>query len=728
MATLTSRLVISLTDRASGPARNIGRALKAMTTQAYSRPLQTLHDDSRRATQSFNRFAGSATAAGFGLWGFITATREFNESKFGYGMSNVPEYLKEGKFHASELKLEMESAATAARKLGRDLGIGSSVAMKALEETVKLGFKDDEKDSIWRAALGLSMADKDLASGESAKFLGAMWRAYEKQRNDFANKIGKDPADKAFIDAWIRGIAAKAGVAAADSALGPVELIEGLRQYAPQWAQLGMSPEFAMAMLAHGSNYGFRAPELGTAFKSMANKAIKPTAEGLRWLNSLGIKRDSYMNTDAQDPLRATNQLNSLLGGGLGVKDKRVVRDMLDDALRAGTTASPEFQEELTQRVVKMLGRKTEADVAEIQMAVANASLSSGGQVDLNSLIKQLIAKKAGPAALMSIFEGRHFARGTPTFAFYDKMYSLFERLQGIDARSLDAIVELRKGSEAGTADALFGAFNDLLLAFQETGVIEGVKNGLIGITDALRAMPTWLVKNVAELFVLGTALTVLGGGLVFASRAAKLLATGVIAFSRFFGIAAALRGVATGIGTVVGMLLSLAGVLPKGPIVGPSLLNPATGAAAGAAAAGIGSRVLGVGRAIALGAGRFLIPGLGIVTAATMGYGAYQGYKQSGSLLGGLMGAFGMGPASAAEAGAGGGAQAPAQAANDAMAEVKRIIAATDLTSEGERLMHSLAAGIRSGAHAVGRAVSEAVGAQVRAAVREAYSDGGLR
>jgi len=741
MATLSSRLVISLTDRLSGPAKGIVSSLKSLTQAATSRPLVTLHNEARSATSAFNRMAGSATAAGFGLWGFINATREFNEAKFGYGMAQIPEYLKDGEFNAKGLKLEMEAAAKAARQVGRELGTFSERAMVALAETTKLGFKDNEAESIWLSALGLSMADSELASGEAAKFLGTLFRAYEKQRDALAKEIGADPADKAFVDAWVRGMAAKAAVAAAESSLGPADLVQGLRQYAPQWAQLGMAPEFAMAMLAHGANFGFRAPELGTAFKSMANRLVKPTAEGLRWLNALGIDRTKFMNVDAADPDRATNQLNSLLGGSLGKNQKRAVRQMLDAAQRAGTTGTPEFQEELTQRIAEMLGRRTEQDIAEIQQAVANATLSSGGQVDVDGLIRALIAKGAGPAALMAIFEGRHYARNTPIFEFYDKMYALYEKLLGVDARTLDAIIETRKDSEAGTADALAGAFKDLLLALQETGVIEGVKNGLIAITDALRALPPQLVKNTAELFVLGSAITVLGGGLVFAARAARMLYTATIAFGRFFGIGAALRSMARGLSAVVGALLGRAGF--GHDVVGSPILTSAKARAAGAGAGGVAGRMLRLGKAIALGAGRFFIPGLGVVMTAYGGYEAYKAYQRSGSLFDAVMAFVGLGGADAAEAEKGGDASAAAGAAQaetaggaqtiaadvrSAMAEVQSILASVDLTAEGRRIIESLANGMRAGIPAVTNAARAAADAAARAAVREAFSDGGLR
>ena len=60
-----------------------------------------------------------------------------------------------------------------------------------------------------------------------------------------------------------------------------------------------------------------------------------------------------------------------------------------------------------------------------------------------------------------------------------------------------------------------------------------------------------------------------------------------------------------------------------------------------------------------------------------------------------------------------------------DSMAEVKQILAGVDLSADGERMMNTLAAGIRRGGAAVRAATQEAAANNVRNAVRGAYSDG---
>lgn len=178
--------------------------------------------------------------------------------------------------------------------------------MRAREEVEKLGFKGSESQAPYDAAMGLHLAEpRALDAGDAAKFLGRVYAAYEKQRVAQAKARGLDPDDPAFVAEYMKGLAAKTAVAAAASPLGPADTVEGMRQFAAQWAAMGIPFEFALAMLAHSSNYGFEAPELGTAFKSMTNRVLNPTPTALRLLDARGIDRAKYMQTEAAIPVKA---------------------------------------------------------------------------------------------------------------------------------------------------------------------------------------------------------------------------------------------------------------------------------------------------------------------------------------------------------------------------------------------------------------------------------------
>lgn len=62
----------------------------------------------------------------------------------------------------------------------------------------------------------------------------------------------------------------------------------------------------------------------------------------------------------------------------------------------------------------------------------------------------------------------------------------------------------------------------------------------------------------------------------------------------------------------------------------------------------------------------------------------------------------------------------------SNAMAQVQSLLAAVDLTAEGQRIMQTLANGMRAGIPAIQAAGSAAAAAAANSALRGAYTDGG--
>ncbi|WP_409560183.1 phage tail tape measure protein [Hyphomicrobium sp. MC8b] len=747
MANLSSRLVISLTDRVSGPAKNIATSLKQLRSRATTSSFRVMREEAGRAREHFRSLATTTAAAGVGLYAFMQSTKNFNESKWGYGFARLSDYMKDGKTDWAAWRKDMDATAKSARALATRIGTTADETMKAREEVQKVGLSGPAADSVWKAALGLHMTEPEaLASGDAVQFMNAIYNAYAKQREALAKKMGKDANDPGFIDAWIKGIAGKVAVAGAASALGPGSIIEGMRQFAPQWASMGISPEFALAALAHGSNYGFGASELGTSFKSMAAHVIKPTAAGLKALDALGINRAKYTDGVAAYPGKATQQLNSLLGGGLSKRQKAWVERQLKHAQEKGITASPEFQQNLTNRLMKYRGLTTEADRESVRNAVANSVTTTGSNFDLQGFIKELVDKKAGPGALMDIFEGKHYARDTPIFQYYDKLYALFQQLQSVDGSFLDNAMSARKDSEAGTADQVAGAWQELQLKLQDTGAIEKAKGAIIDLSTAIGALP-------------GTVTTAIGGLLLAGLVASPLMALGglakaggraAVAGARWLGWGGAAEGAAGG-AALFSMKNWKAGSAAA-KIANQRMILGMTGARgalasdlmiAGMGAAGATAATT-TGRSLLARAGALLIPGLGYVmlgaSAGTGIYAAYKDYQKTGSVLSAIK-AFGWGfltmgmggDAQAAEAPNGGAQGQNGPAASDQVIAIARqtadqirsIFAGVNLSAEGQRLMESLAAGMRAGIPAVQSAASSAQAAAAANALRGAYHDG---
>lgn len=736
---LRGRAIIS--DGASQTLRTIrgnldGVANSATRLQRTLNGVQTLGAQARKAAAGI---AGGTAAAGGVVSQVIDKTKAFNEAKFGYGFARITDFIKDGKLDLAGWKKEMNDAADKAKVAARAFGTLPQVTMKAREEVEKLGFHGKESESIFGAALGLHLSEPSgLASGEAAKYVGAVYRAYTKEREELAKRVGKDAEDADFKDAYIKGLAAKAAVAGAESALGPAEIVEGMRQYAPQWAGMGVDYNFALAMLAHGSNFGFRAPELGTAFKSMMTKIINPTDAGLRTLNALGIDRTKFMTQAPADPAKAAGQLNSLLGGQLysgkgGRAEKLRIRGMLEEAYRSGTTGTPEFQQHLTRHALGLLGKGWEGRAGEVEQAVANATITGQGGVNMPGMLKALRDAGATVGQIATIFEGRHIARYTPTFQHYEKLIELYEKLQATDGSVIDAVVEGRRESEAGKTDRLSGSWEELMVALEQSGgIVDRIKTSVTDLNNALAGLPqgaltalTGAILGLAALGGVGMTLATLrgvGGALGIGGAAAGAA-----------GAASRMRGLPGALGT--GLLYALPGV--GNALAVHSLLQSGGGLL----------KALRYGAPLRAG---MLIPGLGtafaLASLAASAYGGWSKYKETGSVLEGvkegtgwnaLQGLFGWmfgSQADAAPAGGPGGVTLPGVTVNqggpdaggpaggmeqNVMAAIERMRSAAsglDLGAEGQRAGDSFVNGL-AGALDRGVAVVEAAGARMHAA-----------
>lgn len=752
-----SAVLNKLKSDIDGVAAASKRVSFANLGQIPTNAVASLRHQLDRLNKSTGAQAALAAGAGLGFKGLVDQTRGFNESKFGYGFARLTDHMKDGRLDVVAWRKDIEDTATAVRAKAKDFGVLPEIAMQAREDVEKLGFKGGESAGLWDAALGLHLSEpKKLAAGQAAQFLGAVYRAYENERKELAAKMGKDANDPGFIAAYMKGLAGKAAIAGAESALGPADLIEGMRQYAPQWAGLGISYDMALASLAHGSNYGFRAPELGTAYKSLANKAIKPTAEGMRWYNRLGIDRSKFMEMDTSDPKRGANQLQALLGNALGKKDMKWLEQELIQAQKAGTTANPETRGRIVSELQRRLGPGWEGRRKEIESGyddglLAPTRFKAGG---FDGLIRAIVASKAGPAALGTMFEGRHIARNDPMFKFYDQLYGLFEKLQAVDGSVMDSVVEARKSSEAGKTDQMLGSWQNLMIALEQSGgLVDKVKDAIIGLNTALAGLPTEALTGISGgAIALGSI-----GALAIAAKALPML-------GRMGRFGLAMTGIPAGIaglGALGGWALGRAGILSRAGAVGaPIGLGTAT--AGGAAIMGVQAArqvtLMSGLRAVALGAGRILIPGLGIVSLAAMGAGAIDGYQQTGTIGGAVRGALGMGQAKAdemprlppgmsveseqeaagrrptlpaplsnfdadgrfrapqADAAGADGVSGPAQSAIE---QLMQSVQAVDLTAEGQRIMATLEAGIRAGTAGVVAAMEEAMSSLRAAANR---------
>lgn len=723
MANLTSRLIISLIDQASGPARGIVASMRTLHNSARTAPFTTMARQANKAGQSLRSFGGSAAAAGFGIYSFVTAMKDWNEAEFGFTFARIPDHFKGLRLDMESLNKDTQGATSASRKLARELGLLPSEVQKARTEVEKVGATGALGDSMWRAALGLTMADKEMPSDMAAKYLNAMYQSYGKQRQKLMKRMGVDESNQSqvewFNDNWLKSVAAKSGFAAAKSALDPAELVSGARQYAPQWASLGMSPEIVLGALAHGSNFGFMAPELGTAFKSWGNRLVKPTITGLGWMNGLKMDRGKWSDGyGAADPSKATTRLDGLLSNQLyagkgGKEFRKQIRAELDRGLSEGTTTSPEFQGNLTKTIQKRLGKGWEGRADDVADAVVNATTVAGGDVNIVEFIREGLKKGMTRAAMLEILEGKHVARNTPLFEYFDALVKMIDDLDKLGENHFDAIQEARRKSRAGKMDAMAGAWEEVMISLQDSGVIDTLTNGLRRLAEGISSLSPGTLESITY---------------------------GLMGLAVIGPLGALAAGAAAGLGALYAAILPFmlaAGMGTKGAAAAGSMTGAAAGTA-GVVGLGVGAAYSGdqefrsqgyngmpgwmmntIGRALG-----FPDWGLSKTTptpADRLGWGAGLNQRSTG--------APGDTIATAGPAVASGQAGSPtASAAQSAVNQADSVFssAAGRFEAAGRNAAEAFANGIRSGIGAISSAAQDAAAAATMNAARGSFGDVG--
>lgn len=191
---------------------------------------------------------------------------------------------------------------------------------------------------------------------------------------------------------------------------------------------------------------------------------------------------------------------------------------MLKSMKEDGTLNTPEGQQRLTEGAMQVLGKGWVGKQDDVRQAVANSVLMTTGEVDLPGYLKALKDAGLTIGEIAQVFEGRHVARNEPTFQFYDKLMEMYDQLKGVDGGVIDAVTQGRKESEAGKTDTLIGAWQNLVGAMEDTGVITLFKDALTSLANTLRGMPVGAVQAFTGALVglgaLSLSLTAFGGAI----------------------------------------------------------------------------------------------------------------------------------------------------------------------------------------------------------------------
>ncbi|MGE3064109.1 MAG: phage tail tape measure protein [Hyphomicrobiaceae bacterium] len=534
-------------------------------------------------------------------------------------------------------------------------------------------------------------------------------------------------------------------------------VLSGLGRAGPIARAAGVSLHDTAAMLGTLADANFKAERGGIALGSTMLRLGAPTKKARGELAKFGIDLTKFQQNTGRFANIGAAPLVDMLSEELGL-DASPFADRIAGLLKDKnlTRNAQNLSQALGSVIMDGLG--TAAGDAEsrakINDAISRYVRGSFSQIDVVGVFREFARKDVDKSLpfLNEVIGKYHAAKaaalisGFRSGAFDEKSLDLSMKTDGATKRFAGIMMQ----GFVGDVYRMSSAWDAFLDRLSETGVLDtvtGVIQKLTGFIGALaQTNPKLLEWGTYAILAAGVAAP-LGFALSGIASGLSVLAVGLMAVVRWGpGLArilasltgigpalAAIRSAGAWMATKSGLLPATAGVgLPLGGNLG------AMGAAgmAGLTTATVARRIglLGKLRAVALGAGRFLIPGLGIIALGAAAYGAYDGYKKDG-VGGAIWGALGFGPADASESKGSGQVSGipnpadamatqppadggPAGALRQSLAAMRAELAGVDLTSEGQRIMSTLEAGIRAGTAGVIGAMDEAVaGIRSRAA-----------
>jgi hypothetical protein len=750
MATLTSRLVISLSDRVSGPARAIAGSLKRLQSTAAGAAFATAGRQANRAGTQFMRAGASAFTAAYGVRAIIEPTREFNDAVWGTtaALLGTTKALKPAQAQAEDLR-------KTAIDLSKQYGVMPEVFAKAGMEATKMGLDHKKASSVMEAAGKVWMSDKDVDPSAMAKSLGTYGIVYGA------------PEDEEAYRTQTMGRASSLALAGAKTRTSASALEEGLRNYMGVHGAFGGKFEDAVALIAMGSNVALMEKETGTALKSLTSRFLRMPAEGRAAMAGAGIDTTKFMDFSAVSPLRATGQLVQLFPGQLKKGARGNTLKFLEKAERDGRLKDPAIIGQVLEHLEKQGLKFAGAEDRDIALTKISSVMSgAGGNFDPLGFFAEISRAvkdgRAGPGILGLIGEPKRLQQYLALNHVLEDTVALRDELVSDQGRFLGLVAEGYSESDAGKITAMEAAWRRFQLTLIRSDGLMRMLSTLQGIADAFAGMPSWASSAVGGMLAFGAILAPIGfaiAGIVAGLRSLMALGKGIALLgglggaaaggSSLFGLGAGAAGGAAAAKASANMIKGMGasrGLMASGQMI------------AGMSAAGAGA---GAATAKTVGKGLIarLIPGVGwALTAASLGTGAYAGYEdyqKNGDLWSAAKAAgwgaltLGTGAANAAETSpastvaAAGPAVASGQADGGlgnmqsqasqipgaiagAMAQVRSIVAGVDLTAEGTRIANTLANGIRAGIGSISSAAGAAASAaSAGASMNGAFSDG---
>lgn len=504
--TRAAKLILTLVDHVSGPARNIRTALTGVTGAmgavggAVMAPARAMTAASRNFRRSASDMTMASGAMSFGIF------------KAGQQLFNMEDVLNEivgrrfGKDATMRLadgfEMTKEQFRTSARDLimaiDRESPRTAGEIARAYNQLVQAGMTHEQVEAILPTAVRFAIAGNYETEEAADKLTNVMTSM---QMPMATLEQARESALRASdVIAY----------AANRTNSSVYQMTEAFKYAAPSAAALGVDIEQLAAMFLIQARRGIKASEAGVSIRAMFTRMIRPTQMAAAVLNNYGMDLADYMQQ--AEAASSVDIISALMLGGL---DASAAAAEIDAIMESQLKTADKVQS-ITQAITRSVGDNTVLAASTISDAVREILYSSVNELDVERLIEDMQNKNIAPGDFFKIFDVRQGARTLSLFS--DDLSRWVRDIRENALGFTDALSAERMEGFVGAIHRFNSAITRSIQIIGQAGVLVAVTNfvdGLTNVVDGLKdvnphilEMGTYAAIAVASIAPLGFALT----------------------------------------------------------------------------------------------------------------------------------------------------------------------------------------------------------------------------
>lgn len=501
-----AKLVLTLVDQVTGPAKGIQAALGGVTravqgvgTMALA-PARVMTATSRslRRNASDMTVASGALALGLGkagkdIYEMEDVLNEIEGRRFGkrdiFNLADGTAMSREA-FRKSVTDLVTTIDKESPRNAGE--------IAKAYNQLVQAGLTHEQVHAILPISVDFAIAG-NYDTEEAADKLTNVITSMQMPQATF-----QDAQNSAQRAADV--IAYAANITNANVQ----QMTEAFKYAAPSAAALGVSIEQLAAMFVIQAKRGIKASEAGVSIRAMFTRMVRPTKMAAAALAQYGIDLADYLERNKE--ISASDVTTVLSTGGL---DASKATAEIERILSQGISTAEKVKR-ITAEVQKAVGDSSTMSAETISDAVREVLYSFGESLDVERLIEDMQKANIAVSDFFKIFDVRQGARTLSLFS--DDLGKWVDQIVEQAGGFTEAMSDVRMKGIVGAIHRLDSSLFSLFRTIADSGVLDSFTRFFEGLEESVRnlaevnpqllEMSTYAMIAVAGLAPLGFALT----------------------------------------------------------------------------------------------------------------------------------------------------------------------------------------------------------------------------